>query len=130
MTTWRISLSACVLAMGICVADSVAADVSSGEPIHSPRASESNPLQLTLKGALTAAVHNNPDVRLYKERIQEAQGHVQTQLGAMFPNLSANVRQTRQTQFLGTIGLSPVRTDPFSIFDARISGTQNLFSLI
>ncbi len=129
MTTWRISLSACVLAMGICVADSVAADVSSGEPIHSPRASESNPLQLTLKGALTAAVHNNPDVRLYKERIQEAQGHVQTQLGAMLPNLSANVRQTRQTQFLGTIGLSPVRTDPFSIFDARISGTQNLFSL-
>jgi outer membrane protein TolC len=39
------------------------------------------------------------------------------------------VRQTRQTQFLGTIGLSPVRTDPFSIFDARISATQNLFSL-
>jgi outer membrane protein TolC len=78
---------------------------------------------------LTAAVHNNPDVLLYKERIQEAQGQVRTQLGAMLPNLSANVRQTRQTQFLGTIGLSPVRTDPFSIFDTRISATQNLFSL-
>ena len=129
MTLWRISLSACVLVMGICVADSVAADVSSREPIHSPRASASSPLQLTLKGALTAAAHNNPDVLLYRERIQEAQGHVRTQLGAMLPNLSANVRQTRQTQFLGTIGLSPVRTDPFSIFDARISATQNLFSL-
>lgn len=78
---------------------------------------------------MTAAVHNNPDVLLYKERIQEAQGQVRTQLGAMLPNLSANVRQTRQTQFLGTIGLSPVRTDPFSIFDTRISATQNLFSL-
>jgi outer membrane protein TolC len=82
-----------------------------------------------LKGALAAAVSNNPDVLLYKERIQEGQGQVRTQLGAMLPNLSANVRQTRQTQFLGTIGLSPVRTDPFSIFDTRISATQNLFSL-
>ena len=87
------------------------------------------PLRLTLKGALAAAVDNNPDVLLYKERIQEAKGQVRTQLGAMLPNVSANVRQTRQTQFLGTIGLSPVRTDPFSIFDTRISATQNLFSL-
>ncbi|MGZ8365164.1 MAG: TolC family protein [Nitrospira sp.] len=87
------------------------------------------PLQLTLKGALAAAVDNNPDVLLYKERIQEAKGQVRTQLGAMLPNVSANVRQTRQTQFLGTIGLSPVRTDPFSIFDTRVTATQNLFSL-
>lgn len=87
------------------------------------------PLQLTLKAALAAAVDHNPDVLLYKERIQEAKGQVQTQLGAMLPNVSANVRQTRQTQFLGTIGLSPVRTDPFSIFDTRISATQSLFSL-
>jgi len=50
MTTWRISLRACVVAMGICVGDSVAADVSRGEPTHSPRASASNPLQLTLAG--------------------------------------------------------------------------------
>jgi outer membrane protein TolC len=47
----------------------------------------------------------------------------------MLPNISADVRQTRRTQFLGTIGLSPVRTDPFSILDTRISATQNLFSL-
>jgi outer membrane protein TolC len=87
------------------------------------------PLNLTLKGALAAAIDNNPDVLLYKERIQEAQGQVRTQLGAMLPNISADVRQSRRTQFLGTIGLSPVRTDPFSIFDARISATQNLFSL-
>jgi outer membrane protein TolC len=86
-------------------------------------------LSLTLREALSAAADNNPDVLLYKERVQEAKGQVQTQLGAMLPNLSADVRQSRRTQFLGTIGLSPVRTDPFSIFDTRISATQNVFSL-
>lgn len=86
-------------------------------------------LTLTLRGALAAAADNNPDVQLYKERIEAAQGQVQTQLGAMLPNLSSNVRQTRQTQFLGTFGLSPVRTDPFSIFDARVNASQNLLSV-
>lgn len=86
-------------------------------------------LSLTLHGALTAAVENNPDVLLYKERIEAARGQVQTQLGAMLPNLSSNIRQTRQTQFLGTFGLSPVRSDPFSIFDTRVNATQNLLSV-
>lgn len=96
---------------------------NSGQPAAWPT------LSLTLRGALAAAADNNPDVLLYQERIREAQGQVQTQLGAMLPNLSADIRQNRRTQFLGTIGLSPTRTDPFSIFDARISATQNLFSL-
>ena len=87
------------------------------------------PLTLTLRDALAAAVDNNPDVQLYKERIEAAQGQVQTQLGAMLPNLSMNVRQTQQTQFLGTFGLSAVRTDPFNIFDTRVSASQNLLSI-
>ncbi|OGW47494.1 MAG: hypothetical protein A2V62_06335, partial [Nitrospirae bacterium RBG_19FT_COMBO_58_9] len=86
-------------------------------------------LALSLRGALAAAVDNNPDVLLYKERIEASRGQVQTQLGAMLPNLSSNVRQTKQTQFLGTFGLSPVRTDPFSIFDARLNASQNLLSV-
>jgi outer membrane protein TolC len=86
-------------------------------------------LTLTLRGALAAVVDNNPDVLLYKERIEAAQGQILTQLGAMLPNLSSTVRQTRQTQFLGTFGLSPVRTDPFSIFDARVNASQNLVSV-
>jgi outer membrane protein TolC len=123
-------LGLCLLAVGVLAADFVSADaqtvgLSSGLSQILPQ----QPLQLTLKGALVAAVDNNPDVLLYKERIQEAKGQVRTQLGAMLPNVSGNVRQTRQTQFLGTIGLSPVRTDPFSIFDTRISATQNVFSL-
>ena len=87
------------------------------------------PLYLTLQGALTAAVDNNPDVHLYRERIEAARGQVQTQLGAMLPNLSSTVRQSNQTVFRGTFGLSPTRSDPFSIFDARISATQNLLSV-
>ena len=108
--------------------DGVWAAGASGEPSSLVHPSAPQPLPLTLKGAMAAAIRNNPDVLLYQERIQEAQGQVRTQLGAMLPNLSAQVRQTRQTQFLGTIGLSPMRTDPFSIFDARINATQNLFS--
>ena len=87
------------------------------------------PLTLTLRDAVTAAVNNNPDVLLYRERIEAARGQVHTQLGAMLPNLSATARQTRQTQFRGTFGLDPVRSDPFSIFDARVSASQNLFSV-
>lgn len=123
-------LGLCLLAVGVLAVDFVWADASTGGSSGGLFQSlPQQPLQLTLKGALAAAVDNNPDVLLYKERIQEAKGQVRTQLGAMLPNVSANVRQTRQTQFLGTIGLSPVRTDPFSIFDARVSATQNLFSL-
>ena len=87
------------------------------------------PLSLTLRGALAAAVENNPAVLLYKERIEEARGQVQTQLGAMLPNLSSTVRQSNQTVFRGTFGLSPTRSDPFSIFDARVNATQNLLSI-
>ncbi len=86
-------------------------------------------LTLSLRQALAAAIDHNPDILQYKERIEAAQGQVQTQLGAMLPNLSSNVRQTRQTQFLGTFGLAPVRTDPFSIFDARVNGSQNILSV-
>ena len=95
----------------------------SAEPVPSTA------LNLTLRGALTAVVDNNPDVQLYKERIEAAQGQVQTQLGSLLPNLAGTVRQTRQTQFLGTFGLAPHRTDPFSIFDGRVNASQNLFSV-
>lgn len=98
---------------------------TTGSPAPAPPAV----LKLTLRGTLTAAVDNNPDVQLYKERIEAAQGQVQTQLGSLLPNLAGTVRQTRQTQFLGTFGLAPQRTDPFSIFDGRVNASQNIFSV-
>lgn len=87
------------------------------------------PLQLSLRGALDAALGNNPNVRLYKERIEAAKGQSFAQLGAMMPNISGSVRQSEQTLFRGTLGLAPIRSDPFTIFDARANYTQNLFSL-
>ncbi len=86
-------------------------------------------IHLSLRAAMAAAAQQNPSVLLSKERIEASRGDVTTQLGAMLPNLSANVRQSQQTQFLGTFGLAAVRTEPFSIFDARVSASQNLFSL-
>jgi len=100
-----------------------------GETIQETTAAPPTTLALTLRGALAAAVENNPDVLLYKERIEAARGRVDAQLGTMLPNLSSTVRQTRQTQFRGTFGLDPVRSDPFSIFDVRVSASQNLLSV-
>jgi outer membrane protein len=86
-------------------------------------------LRLGMREAMDAALNNNAKVRLFKEKIEAARGVSLTQLGALLPNISSNVRQTQQTVFLGTIGLAPVRTGPFSIFDARASVTQYLFSM-
>ncbi|TKB76741.1 MAG: TolC family protein, partial [Nitrospira sp.] len=109
------------------LADSAGAGAS--DPAAQAQPAPLPTLTLTLRGALEAAVDHNPDVLLYRERIEAARGHVQTQLGAMLPNLSSSVQQTRQTQFLGTFGLAPVRTDPFSIFDTRLNASQNLLSV-
>ena len=122
-------LGLCLLVVLVLQPNLVQAGIATEDAGSPTQSGTLRPFNLSLKGALAAAIDNNPDVLLYQERIREAQGQVQTQLGAMLPNISADVRQTRRTQFLGTIGLSPVRTDPFSIFDARISATQNLFSL-
>ena len=86
-------------------------------------------LRLSLKEAMEAAVDNNPNVRLFKERVETARAATKTQLGPLLPNVSSTVRQSQQTLFLGTLGLAPVRTDPFSIFDARATASQSLFSL-
>lgn len=128
MSPLAVCLGSCILLVWSCTSVALAASpvveqVDPAQVIPLP------PLSLTLKGALAAAVEKNPDVLLYKERVLAAQGQVLTQLGTMLPNLSANVRQTRQTQFRGTFGLLPTRSDPFSIFDTRITASQNLFSL-
>lgn len=85
-------------------------------------------LKLSLKDAIEAALDKNPNVRLFKERIAAARGASLTQLGALLPHLSGSSRYTNQTFFLGTIGGAPVRTEPFSIADARGTLSQSLFS--
>ena len=51
-------------------------------------------IHLSLRSAMAAAAQQNPSVLLSRERIEAARGDVTTQLGAMLPNLSANVRQS------------------------------------
>ena len=85
-------------------------------------------LKLSLKYAIEAALDKNPNVRLYKERIEAARGVSRTQLGALLPNLASSAKYNNQTYFLGTIGQSPVRTQPFDLSDARGTLSQSLFS--
>jgi outer membrane protein TolC len=85
-------------------------------------------LKLSLKDAIEAALDKNPNVRLYKERIEAARGVSRTQLGALLPNLAGSSKLTNQTFFLGTIGGAPVRTQPFDITDTRGTLSQSLFS--
>ncbi len=84
---------------------------------------------MSLRDAIQLAIGNNPNVQLFRERIEQARANTYTQLGALLPNMGSTVTQNNQTFFLGTIGGSPVRTTPFNIFDARGNLTQNLFSL-
>lgn len=85
-------------------------------------------LKLSLKDAIEAALDKNPNVRLYRERVEAARMNSRTQLGALLPNLSSAAKYNNQTFFLGTIGGAPVRTQPFDIADARGSLSQSLFS--
>ena len=86
-------------------------------------------IALTLKEAMDAAVDHNPTVRLAREKVEAAKAEALTQFGALLPNVSSTVRQSKQTLFLGTLGLAPVRSHPFSVFDARTTASQSIFSL-
>lgn len=104
-----------------------------GWAVAPARAAEPEPpapeLRLSLHDAIQAALDNNPNVRLFREKIQAARGVAQTRLGAMLPNVNGNYSATRRTFFLGTFGLGGGVSGPFDVFDTRGSLTQNLFSL-
>jgi outer membrane protein len=85
-------------------------------------------LKLSLKDAIEAALDKNPNVRLYKERIEAVRAASRTQLGALLPNVAGSSKFTNQTFFLGTIGGAPTRTQPFDIADVRGTVSQSLFS--
>ncbi len=96
-------------------------------------------LRLSLHDAIQAAIDNNVNVRLLKERIAAAQAAADTSLGALLPNVSGYATGRNQTvnlaafgippDRLGALGLSGSVTQPFDVYDARASLVQNLFSL-
>jgi outer membrane protein len=96
-------------------------------------------LKLSLRDAIQAAIDNNVNVRLLKERIAAAQAQADTSLGALLPNVSGYVNGRNQTVNLAAFGLPADRlsglgltrsvTEPFDVYDARATLVQNIFSL-
>lgn len=96
-------------------------------------------LRLSLHDAIQAAIDNNVNVRLLRERIAAAQAQADTSLGAMLPNVAGHMSATNQTvnlaafglpaDRLGGLGLTRSVTEPFDVYNARASLVQNIFSL-
>lgn len=96
-------------------------------------------LRLSLREAIQAAIDNNVNVRLLKERIAAAQAQANTSLGALLPNVGGYLNGRNQTvnlaafglpaDRLGALGLTRSVTDPFEVYDARATLVQNIFSL-
>jgi outer membrane protein TolC len=78
---------------------------------------------------MDAAVDQNPTVRLFKERITQAQDVADTQLGELLPHLSGGLSYSRRRFFTSRFGGSATVTDPRDFYDARAFLTQNVFSL-
>lgn len=113
--------------------------------IASPPATAAEPVQalpelrLSLHDAIQAAIDNNVNVRLLRERIAAAQSAANTSLGALLPNVSGYATGRNQTvnlaafgipqNGLSALGLSGGVTQPFDVYDARASLVQNIFSL-
>jgi outer membrane protein len=86
-------------------------------------------LKLSMRDAMDAAVNQNPTVRLFQERIIQAQDMANTQLGALLPNISGRLSGARRRFFTGSFGGTPTVTDPRDFYQARAALTQNVFSL-
>ncbi|WHZ27715.1 MAG: outer membrane efflux protein [Nitrospira sp.] len=128
----HVELLACfVLATLLCGMG--AENVAEGQETNSPE------LKLSLREAIQAAVDNNVNVRLLKERIASAQAQANTSLGALLPNVGGYLNGRNQTVNLAAFGLPADRlsalgltrsvTDPFEVYDARATLVQNIFSL-
>lgn len=118
-----------VMAFGLMAVLGLFGGVCSEAAEPNPQSTQELPvLKLSLKDAIEAALDKNPNVRLYRERIEAARMNTRTQLGALLPNVSSAAKYNNQTFFLGTIGGAPVRTQPFDIADARGTLSQSLFS--
>ena len=85
-------------------------------------------LRLSMRDAMQASVDNNPTVRIFQERVTQAEEQAFTQRGALLPNLSARVSGARRRLFLGSFG-GRGGTVPRDFYEGRVTLNQNLFSL-
>lgn len=113
-----------ILGIGLCLAPRTWSATDSS--MVSPKIPE---LRLSLRDAMEAAVDQNPNILLFKERIGQARGAADTQLGELLPNLSGRLSGARRRFFTGSFGGTPIVTDPRDFYEARAFLTQNVFSL-
>ena len=86
-------------------------------------------LRLSMRDAMQAAVGDNPTVRLFQERITQAEEQAFTQRGTLLPNLSARISGARRRFFLGSFGQAATVSKPIDFYEGRVALTQNIFSL-
>jgi outer membrane protein len=98
-------------------------------PLEPSTAPDLPVLRLSLQDAMEAAVGQNPTVRLFTERIAQAQDVANTRLGELLPNIFGQVSGARSRFFTSRFGGSPEVTDPRDFYEARAFLTQNVFSL-
>ena len=98
-------------------------------PLEPSTAQDLPELRLSLREAMEAAVDQNPTVRLFNERITQAQDVADTQLGELLPNLSGTMSGARRRFFTGSFGGQPTVVGPKDFYEARAFLTQNVFSL-
>ncbi|MDH4153306.1 MAG: TolC family protein [Nitrospira sp.] len=129
--------------MNVCIVSAVLAIVllaMIASPVTAEELVTTSPeLKLSLRDAIQAAVDNNVNVRLLKERIAAAQAQANTSLGALLPNVGGYLNGRNQTVNLAAFGLPADRlaglgltrsvTEPFAVYDARATLVQNIFSL-
>ena len=98
-------------------------------PLEPSTAKDLPELRLSLREAMEAAVDQNPTVRLFNERIIQAQDMANTQLGELLPNLSGQFSTARRRFFTGSFGANATVVGPRDFYEARAFLTQNVFSL-
>jgi len=95
-------------------------------------------LPLSLKRAVEIALspEGNTRVQLAEETIRQAESRTVQARGALLPNFDASLTEQNQVRNLLAFGIRfpripgfsfPEIVGPFNTFDARVSGTQNVF---
>jgi outer membrane protein TolC len=103
--------------------------VALAAPLEASTAQDPPELRLSLREAMDASVDQNPTVRLFNERITQAQDVANTQLGELLPNISGRVGGARRRFFTSQFGGAPTVAGPRDFYEARAFLTQNVFSL-
>lgn len=119
--------------VGLCVVCLVVFDgvstVTGANPLESSTARDLPELRLSLREAMEASVDQNPTVRLFKERISQAQDIANSRLGELLPNISGTAGASRRRFFTGAFGANAIVVGPRDFYEARAFLTQNVFSL-